>query len=134
MTISEQSGTRTVLEDLYQAFGRGDVPSVLAAFDPHIVWTEAAGGHFAGTYTGPDAVLESVFGPLAAEWDGFLVVPEEYVCSGERAVVLGTYHGQNRATGRSLQARFAHCWLLSNGRAVQFEQITDTALWRAATG
>jgi ketosteroid isomerase-like protein len=132
MTIREQTGTRTVLEDLYGAFARGDVPAVLAAFDPEIVWTEAAGGPFAGTYAGPNAVLENVFGPLGAEWDGVAVEPEEYVCSGDRAVILGTYRGRNRATGRALEARFAHAWQLRNGRAACFEQITDTVCWRAA--
>lgn len=133
MTTTEHS-THAVLEGLYRAFAAGDVPSVLAAFDPRIEWTEAAGGPTAGTYTGPDAVLESVFTPLATEWDGFAVMPEEYVCDGDHGVVLGTYRGSHRATGRNLEARFAHAWLLRDGRAVRFEQITDTALWGAATG
>ena len=133
MTTTEHS-THAVLEGLYQAFADGDVPTVLAAFDPQIEWTEAAGGPMAGTYTGPDAVVENVFGPLATEWDGFVVGAEEYVCDGDRGVVLGTYRGRHRATGRTLEARFAHAWLLRDGRAVRFEQIADTALWGAATG
>jgi hypothetical protein len=81
---------------------------VLAAFDPQIVWTETAGGPFAGTYTGPNAVLENVFGPLGSEWDEFVVQPDAYVCDGDSAVVTGTYRGTYRPTGRTLDARFAH--------------------------
>jgi ketosteroid isomerase-like protein len=129
MTISEQTEIRAVLRELYAAFAQGDIPSVLAAFDPQIVWTETAGGPFAGTYTGPNSVLENVFGPLGSEWDEFAVQPDAYVCDGDAAVVTGTYRGTYRPTGRTLEARFAHAWQLRDGRAVRFEQVTDTARW-----
>ena len=35
MTTSEQTQTTTVLHELYAAFARGDIPAVLAGFDPH---------------------------------------------------------------------------------------------------
>jgi uncharacterized protein len=129
MTTGEQTQTSAILHELYAAFARGDIPAVLAAFDPQIVWTETAGGPFAGTYTGPNAVLENVFGPLGSEWDGFAVQPEAYVCEGDAAVVIGSYRGTYRPTGRTLQARFAHAWELRDGRAARYEQITDTARW-----
>jgi uncharacterized protein len=132
MTISENAETRTVLRELYAAFARGDIPTVLAGFDPQIVWTETAGGPFAGTYTGPGAVLENVFGPLGSEWDEFAAEPDTYVCDGDSAVVTGTYRGTYRPTGRPLDARFAHAWQLRGGRAIGFEQITDTARWNDA--
>jgi hypothetical protein len=31
-----------------------------------------------------------------------------------------------------LEARFAHAWQLRDGRAIGFEQITDTARWNQA--
>ena len=132
MSISEQIETRTVLRELYAAFARGDIPAVLAGLDPQIAWTEAAGGPFAGTYTGPGAVLENVFGPLGSEWDEFAAHPDTYVCDGDTAVVTGTYHGRYRPTGRSLEARFAHSWQLLDGRVARFEQFTDTARWNDA--
>ena len=132
MTISEQTETGAVLRELYAAFARGDIPSVLAAFDPQIVWTETAGGPFAGTYTGPLAVLENVFGPLGSEWDEFSLQPDAYVCDGDTAVVTGTYRGTHRSTGRALEARFAHAWQLRDRRPARFEQITDTARWNDA--
>lgn len=132
MTTSEQTQTSAILHELYASFARGDIPSVLATFDPQIVWTETAGGPLAGTYTGPGAVLENVFGPLGSEWDDFAVQPDAYVCDGETAVVTGTYRGTYRPTGRPLEARFAHAWQLSGGRAARFEQITDTARWNDA--
>ena len=132
MAISEQTEIRAVLRELYAAFSRADIPSVLAGLDPQIMWTETAGGPFAGTYTGPNAVLENVFGSLGSEWDDFIVQPDAYVCEGDSAIVIGTYRGTYRLTGRILEARFAHAWQLRGGRAARFEQITDTARWNDA--
>lgn len=133
MSTNAQATTRDVLENLYYAFAHGDIPAVLAAFDPQITWTETAGGPLAGTYTGPNAILENVFGPLGSEWDDFTVQPDDFVCDSDHAVVIGTYNGRNRATGRPMQARFAHAWQLRDGRAARFEQITDTARWNEAS-
>jgi ketosteroid isomerase-like protein len=129
VTTSERTETRALLQNIYRAFAQGDISSVLAAFDPQIEWTEATGGPFAGTYTGPNAVVENVFGPLATEWEDFAVQPDDFVCSGDTGVVIGTYHGRYPTTGRTLTARFAHAWHLRDGRAVRFEQITDTVRW-----
>lgn len=54
------------------------------------------------------------------------------MCDGERAVVLGTCRGVHSTIGARLQVRFAHGWTVRDGQAVRFEQITDTAAWRAA--
>ena len=48
-----------VIKGVYESFANGDVPSVLAAFDENISWTEAEGFPYGGTYIGPNSVLES---------------------------------------------------------------------------
>ena len=52
---------------LYEAFARGDVPTVLAGFDENIEWNEAEGMPYGGQYHGPEAVAENVFGPITNE-------------------------------------------------------------------
>jgi len=52
------SNTDTV-RTTYDALARGDVPAVLGFLDPNIDWTEADGFPYAGTYHGPDAVLQN---------------------------------------------------------------------------
>ncbi|MFN2511471.1 MAG: nuclear transport factor 2 family protein [Pyrinomonadaceae bacterium] len=46
---------------LYEAFAKGDVPTVLAFLDANIAWTQAEGFPYAGTYNGPNAMLERCF-------------------------------------------------------------------------
>ena len=95
--------------------------------DPNISWTEAEGFPYAGTYNGPDAVLQGVFMRLGTEWDGFTVRPEDFIDGGDKIVATGTYEGKYKATGKSFRAAFAHVWTLRNGKAVAFQQHTDTA-------
>lgn len=122
------------IKGVYAALAAGDVPAVLGAFAPDITWVEAAGFPYGGTYTGADAVLENVLAKLASEWNGFSAVPRELVAEGDTVVALGDYGGAYEATGRSIDVPFAHVWKLRDGKAVFFQQFTDTALVREATG
>jgi ketosteroid isomerase-like protein len=117
-----------VVRSVYSAFATGDIASVLAALDPAVVWTEAAGGPYGGVSVGPQAVLENVFMKLGGEWDGYAAVPHEFVADGSTVVALGEYSGTYKATGKSFRAPFAHVWKLRDGKAVSFHQHTDTAV------
>lgn len=117
-----------VIRGMYEAFGRGDVPAVLGQMDQRIEWREAENFIYAdrNPYMGPQAVLEGVFMRLGAEWEGFTVTPEEWLDAGNHVVVLGTYTGRHRETGREVRAQFAHVWGVRGGRVVRFQQYTDT--------
>jgi uncharacterized protein len=113
---------------IYEAFDRGDIPKVLGQMEHNIEWNEAENFIYAdrNPYLGPQAVLEGVFMRLGSEWDGFTVTPEEWLDAGNRVVVLGNYRGTHKATGKSVQAQFAHVWGVKQGRVVRFQQYTDT--------
>ena len=113
---------------VYDAFAKGDMPSVLGFLSPDVNWTEAEGFPYGGTYVGPDAVLQGVFMRLGTEWEGFAAVPGEFVDGGETVVALGTYSGTYKATGKSLRANFAHVWKIQGGKVVRFTQYVDTLI------
>ncbi len=117
-----------IVKGIYEAFGRGDIPSVLALLAADIEWTEAKGFPTGGTYHGPQAVVESVFKRLGKEWRSFKAVPEEFLAADNAVAVLGTYSGTCKATGKSFQAPFAHVWWFRGGKAIRFRQYTDTIL------
>ena len=112
----------------YQAFAKGDIPSVLSILAPTVHWAEAEGGPYGGISIGPDAVLQNVFMKLGGEWDGFAAVPREFLADGSTVVALGEYSGTYKATGKSFKAPFAHVWKFENGKAISFQQYTDTAV------
>jgi ketosteroid isomerase-like protein len=115
-----------IIRSLYEAFGRGDIPTVVGTLDESIEWTEAEGFPYGGTYHGPNAVLENVFMKLGGEWEGFSAVPHKIVDGGDDVVAFGTYTGKFIATGKSISVPYAHSWSLKDGKAVRFQQYTDT--------
>lgn len=116
------------VQKVYDAFAKGDIPSVLGFLAPNIEWTEAEGFPYGGTYHGPKGVLEGVFMRLGSEWNGFAAVPDEFIDAGDTVVALGKYSGTYKATSKSFQANFAHVWRVQNGKAVRFTQYVDTLL------
>ena len=51
-----------MMRDLYDAFSRGDIPTVLGAMDPGIEWHEAQGNPYdpGKPWRGPDAVMQNL--------------------------------------------------------------------------
>jgi hypothetical protein len=118
---------KDTVEKVYRGLSAGDVPTVLGLLDDNVEWTEATGFPYAGTYRGPQAVLEGVFARIGGEWDGYKVEPSQLVTEGHEVVSLGTYSGTYKATGKSFSARFAHAFTVKDGKSVRFEQVVDSA-------
>jgi len=118
----------TVIRGMYESFSKGDVTSVLGQMHQHIEWRQAENFIYAdrNPYRGPQAVLEGVFMRLASEWADFKVTPEEWLDAGNHVVVLGTYSGRHKESGKEVRAQFAHIWGVTHGRVVRFQQYTDT--------
>jgi uncharacterized protein len=118
------------LRNLYDAFGRGDIPAVLGAMSSEIHWYEAESNPYmpSGTaWVGPDAILNNLFLKLGAEWDGLAVHPKSFHDAGNSVIVEGRYSGKYKATGRSLDTQVCHVWDIKDGKVTRFQQYVDTA-------
>ena len=122
------------IEAFYAAMGRGDIPFVVGALDPHIVWHEAENFVYAdkSPYIGVDALLAGLFARLGGEWEGFSAVPQEIVDGGDTVVALGRYGGVYKATGAKVDAQFVHVFRFKDGKVASFQQYTDTAQFKDA--
>ena len=125
-----------LIRAIYAAFETGDVAGVIARMSPGLVWNEAENFPYAdgNPYRGPEAILSGVFGRLGGDWNGFAAVPREFLDAGDTVVVLGRYCGTFKASGKAIDAQFAHVWRVDDGKAVAFQQYTDTLQAARATG
>lgn len=117
-------------KDIYAAFGRGDVPTVLAAFHPEIEWRQAEGNPYqldGSAWIGPQAVLEKLFMRIGAEWDGFTVTIRTLHDAGEYVVMEGRYSGTYKPSGRKLDSQLCHVLRFQDGKLVSFQQYLNTA-------
>ena len=121
-----------IIKALYAGFASGDMSAILSNMAPDIAWTEAEGYPYAGTFHGPQAIVDGVFIRLATEWDGYQAVPDRYVSEGNEVITLGHYSGTYKATGKAFRAPFVHAWTLRDSRIVRFVQYVDTVLVQRA--
>lgn len=127
----------TLLKNLYDAFGRGDIPTVLGAMSPDIKWYEAESNPYMPSgeaWVGPDAILNNLFMKLGAEWDGFTVHHRSFYGAGESIIVEARYSGTYKATGKSMDAQVCHVWDVKDGKFTRFQQYVDTAKLRDVMG
>ena len=125
----------TYLQEVYAAYGRGDLPSVLAAMDPNIEWDEpqAPDYPFGGVHRGPQGVAKDVFGRFPIYFLEFEAVPHEFIDAGDRVIVLGEFEGKGKANGTPFRVPFVHIATFRDGKWVHFQDYTDTGTIAAAT-
>jgi hypothetical protein len=117
---------KEIIESIYGSFAVGDVPAVLGAMDENIEWTEAEGFPLAGTYVGPQAVLEGVFMRLGEVGDEFAAIPDQIVADGDTVVALGNYSWKHKTSGEPAKVKMAHVFTLADGKVATFQQHVDT--------
>lgn len=119
-----------LVKQAYAHFATGNVPAVLAIFDPAIEWHECKGMSYVegdGIFIGPDAVVAKVFMNLPVTFDGFNISVTEIFGTDDKVVMVGYYQGTNKATGNSFKANATHVWTVKDGKMAHFFQAVDTA-------
>jgi uncharacterized protein len=127
-----QTSPAEVVRRQYLAAATGDLDALRATLADDVEWTEMVGFPLGGTYRGPQEIIEGVFARLVQVWEGYTAHDDAYVTDGEDVVVLARYTGRHRVTGKALDVRVAHHYVVRSGLIVRFEQFADTAGVRAA--
>ena len=123
-------GNVSFMKSLYEAFGRGDVASVLGAMSPGIHWHQAENNPYRPSgeaWVGPDAILNNLFMRLGAEWDGFTIHTKSFHDAGDSVIVEARYTGTFKPTGKSMDTQVCHVWDVKGGKVTRFQQYVDTA-------
>lgn len=121
-----------IVQRIYKAFMGGDIPAVLNLFtddaehrdffSAKIPWAGVRRGR-----RGVEQFLKTLVEALEVE----VFQPDEFIAGGDSVVVLGHERMRVRATGRMVEANWAHIWTLRDGMASRFLEYSDTAAWEA---
>jgi len=97
----------TLVQGLYEAFGRGDIAAILGAMDPNIVWDipQALGFPLGGIHRGPQGIASEFFSIIPSYYLEFSALPQVVVDDGDSVIVLGEYRGKGKASGTAFQRR-----------------------------
>jgi ketosteroid isomerase-like protein len=111
-----------LLRGTYDAFGRGDVPAVMAAFADDIAWSVPDALPHGVRARGKDEVGE-FFQRLASTWEDFGLAIDDYVASGDRVCVIGRASG--RLGGVETGYGFVHAWTVRDGVCIALDEYVD---------
>ena len=113
-----------VVEQAYSAFGKGDIPGLLALIDDDVTWTSPRTLPQGGEYKGKAEVVK-FFENIGAAWDGLSIDVE---CVGEigSEIVVGVVRldGKLRA-GKPSGYGSSHVFNVRNGKITGFREYTD---------
>ena len=130
--FSTSSAPADVVRRQYLASANGDLEALRDTLADDVEWTEMAGFPLAGTYRTPTGVTTAVMERLGADWDDWIAHDDTYIVNADNVVVLARYTATNKTTGKHINVRVAHHFIVRGGRIVRFEQFVDTAKVREA--
>jgi uncharacterized protein len=119
-----------IIQELYRAFREKDYDAFLRICTPDLEWIQNEGFPRGATHRGAEAVIEGVFKAFDDNWESWSFDIEQYLDAGETVIVIGSYAGRYRSTGKSFRSSAAHVYDLCNRKVCQFRQFTDTkVIW-----
>ena len=121
-----------VIQELYRAFCDKDYHAFLRICTSDLEWIQNEGFPRGATRKGADAVVEEVFKAFNNDWESWSFDIEQYLDAGETIIVIGSYAGCHRLSGKSFRSPAAHVYDIYNGKVSRFRQFTDTkVIWDA---
>lgn len=124
-----------ITQQLFGAFGRGDIPAILDLLDDEVV-IEFYGPPaipYAGTYRGKGEARR-FFETVLSSVDIHQFDPEEFLADGDKVVVTGHLRLAARATGGAIESDFVHVITMRGGKWLRFRDFMNTAVAAAAFG
>lgn len=122
-----------IIRNAYASFAQGNIPAILDILDDDIEWElpSSAQTSFSGVFRGKKEVL-AFFDQVAKENDFREFTPMTFIADGPHVIVLGYAEAATKRTAKISRNKWAHHWVLTDGKAVQHYEYVDTAEIRDA--
>jgi ketosteroid isomerase-like protein len=120
-----------VVKNIYAAFNRGDIESVLAKVQPNAEWVNygPASVPYFGNFTGR---MTEFFQAIGESTTGGNVAVDRYMESGDSVITEGRYTATVKATGARIDEAIVHIFTLRDGKISSWRGYGDTAVVAAA--
>ena len=123
---------RDLIKRAYDAFGRGDIPSVLSVLDKEIRWHVPGQSALSGDYFGHEQVLGFFQKSMDLSGGTLRIELHDIVASDTTVFVLCTVSATR--SGQHAEFLEVHFWRIADGRAVEFrefqgDEYTENKFW-----
>lgn len=118
----------TVVQQAYEAFGRGDVPAILSLVADEVDWEFVASANlaYAGWRRNREEVAE-FFADIRRADDIHAFEPREFIEAGEHVTVLGWGKSTALDTGKQFESEWVHVFTVKNGKISRWRGFFNTA-------
>jgi len=128
--VSAETNVR-MINELFEAFSRGDVKTLLAALTDDVDWQGPVSDHadslpWAGRRRGREQVAD-YFRQFAATSDWHPMADVTFTAADDRVVVEGLNRNTARATGRLYEHRWVMLFTIRDGQIARFRHYYDPA-------
>jgi len=127
--MSTDDNVKTI-QAVYEAFGRGDLPTILDALTDDVDWASDAASTevpWWGVRHGKEAVTE-FFVQLAGATETQEFTTLELVGEGDSVLSVVRYRVKSRTTGREAEMLLHHYWKFRDGKIAYYRGGEDTLL------
>ncbi len=130
--MSEQANVR-LIQDLYDAFSRGDIPAILNMLDPQVelIFEGPKAVPWAGNWHGREGWAK-FFQAVGENAEDITLKMEPFAAQGDNVVFAGRYQSRVKSTGKRIDSPLVHLWTIRNGLIVRCLETTNTAAEAAA--
>lgn len=119
--MSRPDRNAALIRSGYEAFGRGDVQTVLSLFDNDILWHVPGRGPLSHDYHGPSEVLGFFQHFMDLSAGTFRIQVDDLLATDDKVVVLCTESAQR--AGQNWSSPQVHVWTVKDGRIARFWQF-----------
>ncbi len=123
---------RELIKRAYDAFGRGDIPTVLSILDNKIRWHVPGRSPLSGDYIGHEQVLGFFQKSMELSQGTLCIELHDIVASDTTVFVLCTVSATR--SGQLNKFLEVHVWRIVDGRAIEFrefqgDEATENNFW-----
>ena len=124
-----------IIQTAYAAFGRGDIPALLNQLSDKVDW-QAVVGVGPNVPTGGRRVghaqVKQFFSQLVESVEFKRFEPREFIAERDKVVVLGSYEGVAKKTGRAFKSDWVMVYTIADGKVAHFREYADVVAITAA--
>ena len=112
------------LRGSYAALNRRDIDGTMAVLDEHATWVEHSDLPEAGSYRGRDTI-RNFLEQFLDSWDDFEQHIEEVHEEEDCVLLFIRLTASGRGSGIDVESRYAHLWVMREGRGVRVDAYYD---------
>lgn len=117
---------RSVVEDMFAAFGNGDVEGFVATVSDDTKWI------YHGTQIIPKGTFEkkegvrAFFSNILTNTEVIAFEPQQYIVEGNMVVVLGQEHQRVKRSGRELKQKWVQIYTVEDDLITRMEEFATS--------